>query len=123
MASSGKVGFLFVVRDGKAAVAAPEHGSPPPALVRRVDELLEESSSVASSTYREDDGDDWHLMLLVASVGSRERVVGAIAIQAGSSRFHMPDRRLVRQLALELYEAGDATAILAHPPQMDEQTS
>jgi len=115
LASSGKVGYLFVVRDDAPALSAPPFAEPSPALVAQIDTLLH---SAANAEHREDtivlDGERWHLTALVLAIGAHERIVGALAIREGAIRYQPPTTMLVQQIAKELYEAGDATALDTH---------
>lgn len=115
LASSGKTGYLFVVQDREPVLAAPAYSDPPPDITKEIRQLLSDNPSEASSAIIELNARDWHLSLLTAVIGARERVVGALAIQAGAIRFRAPDTRIVAQLARELYQAGDATAIHSRP--------
>jgi tetratricopeptide (TPR) repeat protein len=123
LASSGKIGYLFVVQEREPVLAAPAYSDPPPDIFREVRQLLEDNPEETSSAIVELGAREWHLSVLTATIGARERVVGALAIQAGAIRFRAPDPRIVQQLARELYEAGDATAILSRPLEKSKRES
>jgi hypothetical protein len=115
LASSGKVGYLFVVRDDAPTLSAPPFAEPPPALVAQIDALLHRAASDENRTGTIDlDGERWHLTALVLAIGAHERIVGALAIREGAIRYQPPTTMLIQQIAKELYEAGDATALDTH---------
>ncbi|HZN93593.1 MAG TPA: hypothetical protein VFB81_12865, partial [Myxococcales bacterium] len=110
--AAGARGFLYLVRDGRLALAAPFHGDEPATeiseeLGRRVAHPPAEEGPLLDLP----GGGQWLAVLLPVETGGAERVVAAAAILKGALSLRPVPAPLRTQLATELWQAGDATAM------------
>jgi len=104
LASSGaSAGYLFLVRGGRAGLAALIGGDEPPADVER---QVQEAIDMADSSCSQRGGQPPEPSLLWLRQNERAVVVGAAVCPEGRT----PNPGLLERLANELYAAGDVTA-------------
>jgi hypothetical protein len=111
--AAGARGFLYLVRDGRLALAAPFHGDEP------ATEIAEELGRRATESPRAEGNalelpggkGQWLPVLMPVQRDGAERVVAAAAIIRGALPLRPVPAPLREQLAEELWQAGDATAM------------
>ncbi|HYV45170.1 MAG TPA: protein kinase [Myxococcaceae bacterium] len=111
--AAGARGFLYLVRDGQLALAAPFHGDEP------ATEICEELGRRATEVPVAEVGalelpggkGQWLPVLMPVQRDGAPRVVAAAAIIKGALPLRPVPELLLSQLAEELWQAGDATAM------------
>ena len=111
--AAGARGFLYLVQDGRLALAAPFHGDEP------ATEITEELVRRAAQSPHPEGGalelpggkGQWLPVLMQVYREGAERVVAAAAIIKGALPLRPVPAPLCTQLGEELWQAGDATAM------------
>ncbi|HVE86425.1 MAG TPA: hypothetical protein VND93_26395, partial [Myxococcales bacterium] len=117
--AAGAGGFLYVVRDGRLALAAPFHGDEP---ATEITQELGRRASAGPAAGAGDPADpagamelpggvQWLPVLLPIQRDGQAKVVAAAAILKGALNLRPVPAPLCMQVAEALWQAGDATAM------------
>jgi hypothetical protein len=108
----GASGYLFLANGGELVLAAPTWGDePPPELARSLARLIARPEATIEPLRRADGRElPWKPVLLVVR-RDPAIAVGGVAVIGGAVPLADPNPRLVDEIARELFEAGDASAL------------